>query len=74
MKPYYTKEQNNEITAFGDEQYDVGFDDGVLMEYERIIKVVQDRYDYLIDTYGISIVKDQLDLLLELMSAIERKG
>lgn len=39
-------------------------------EREYIIKLLEDKYNYLIDTYGIAIVKDQLDLLLELIELI----
>ena len=38
---------------------------------ERIIKLLEDKYNYLIDIYGIAIVKDQLDLLLELIALIK---
>jgi len=40
-------------------------------EQQRIIKLAQDKYNYLIETFGIAIVKDQLDLLLELMDEIK---
>jgi hypothetical protein len=51
--------------------WDAGYVAGIKVEQERIIKLAQDKYNYLIETFGIAIVKDQLDLLLELMDAIK---
>lgn len=50
---------------------DTNFQAGELVERERIIKLVQKKYNYLIHAYGIAIVKEQLDLLLELIDAIK---
>jgi hypothetical protein len=50
---------------------DINFQAGELVERERIIKLVQKKYNYLIHAYGIAIVKEQLDLLLELIDAIK---
>jgi hypothetical protein len=40
----------------------------------KIIDLLQGKYDYLIDTYGIALVKKELDLLLELMDDIKGKN
>lgn len=46
---------------------------GIKLERERNLGVLQDKYNQLIDTYGIAVVKDNLDLLLELMQLIKGK-
>lgn len=50
---------------------DANFQAGEQVERDRIIKLVQKKYNYLIHAYGIAIVKEQLDLLLELSDAIK---
>jgi hypothetical protein len=39
----YTKKQNEEITAFGDAEYDTGFSDGVTTEQERILALLEEQ-------------------------------
>lgn len=46
---------------------------GIKQERERIINLLLHKYDYLTQTYGIAIVRDELDLLLELMQLIKGK-
>lgn len=48
-----------------------GYEAGKRDEQERLIKLLEAKYRYLIDTYGIALVQEQLDLLLELMSKIK---
>ncbi len=44
---------------------------GIKQERKRIINLLLHKYDYLTQTYGIAIVRDELDLLLELMQLIK---
>lgn len=48
-----------------------GYEAGKRDEQESIVKLLEAKYRYLIDTYGIALVQEQLDLLLELMSKIK---
>jgi len=43
----------------------------IYRERQGTIKLLQDKYDYLIETYGVAISKDKLDLLLELIDSIK---
>lgn len=55
------------LLEFGNERFLEGWNG----QEERTIKLLEDKYNYLIDIYGIAIVKDQLDLLLELIALIK---
>lgn len=55
------------LLEFGNERFLEGWNG----QEERTIKLLEDKYNYLIDIYGIAIVKDQLDLLLELIELIK---
>jgi hypothetical protein len=53
----------------------LGYEDSIAeataIERERIIKLLEDEYSELIETYGIALVQKQLDLLLKLVALIK---
>lgn len=66
--------QKLEDPRFNDPLYVSGYSDGIIDEQERILKDLQDEYDYLFETYGSTIIKDELDLLLKIMEKITGIG
>ena len=66
--------QKLEDPRFNDPLYVSGYSDGITDEQERILKELQDEYDYLFETYGSTIIKDELDLLLKIMEKITGIG